>query len=67
MKNQKESEQEVSEAKQVRACHQAQHQYRLGNRDAMQHHPHHLIVQSLGRERETGSDNMLHMQNTQNM
>ena len=56
LKIQTDADQEVTEAKQARACRRAHHDCVLEDRDAMEHHPHHLIVQSLQRVCEKGSD-----------
>ena len=54
LKIQSDADQEVTEAKQARACRRAHHDFVLEDRDAMEHHPHHLIVQILAGVCETG-------------
>ena len=54
MKIQMDPEQEVTEAKQARACRRGHHDFVVEDPDAMEHRPHHLIVQSLERVQETG-------------
>ncbi len=46
MKIQMDAEQEVTEAKQARACRRRHHDFVVEDPDAIEHHPHNLIVQT---------------------